>query len=95
MQVLTARRREGIGRQVDEFAVSLARHLADPKHKIAFIGKDRAELQWDDDGMQYKVVLRLEGDEWRVDDVHLHPAPPQGDEEGAAGKPATGENKKP
>jgi hypothetical protein len=80
MRILTARRREGIGKQVDNFVTSLERHLGDPKHRIATIGKDRAELQWTDAGVVYKVVLRLEGDEWRIDDVHAWPAPPEGDE---------------
>jgi hypothetical protein len=98
MHILTARRREGIGRQVDDFVASLARHLADAKHKIAFVGKDRAELQWDDGQMQYKVVLRLEGEEWRVDDVHARQTPADGDEDAAGAgekKPATDEGKKP
>jgi len=90
MRILTARRRDGIGRQVDDFVASLARHLGDARHKVSFVGKDRAELQWDDGEMQYKVVLRLEGDEWRVDDVHARPVPPTG-EEGADKKPAPAE----
>ncbi|HWM88376.1 MAG TPA: hypothetical protein VNO33_21120 [Kofleriaceae bacterium] len=88
MRILTARRREGVGRQVDDFVASLARHLGEARHTISFVGKDRAELQWDDGEMQYKVVLRLEGEEWRVDDVHARPVPPAGEEE-ADKKPAT------
>jgi hypothetical protein len=80
MRILTARRREGIGKQVDSFVASLERQLGDPRHRIALVGKDRAELQWTDAGMVYKVVLRLEGDEWRVDDVHAWPAPADGEE---------------
>jgi hypothetical protein len=91
MSILTARKRDGIGRQVDDFVASLTRHLADPRHKIAFVGKDRAELQWDDGKMRYKIVLRLEGEEWRVDEIIPRPAPPSGDEE--AEKPA--DSKKP
>jgi hypothetical protein len=90
VRILTARRRDGIGRQVDDFVASLARHLTDARHRISLVGKDRAELQWDDGEMQYKVVLRLEGDEWRVDDVHAHPVPAAGDE-GADKKPGTPE----
>lgn len=82
MHILTARRREGIGRQVDDFAASLARNIAEARRRIAVVGKDRAELQWDDGEMQYKIVLRLEGEEWRVDDVHARPAPRDGDEDG-------------
>ncbi|HTE53173.1 MAG TPA: hypothetical protein VK698_20105 [Kofleriaceae bacterium] len=83
MQILTARRREGIGRQVDDFVASLVRHLADARHKVSPVGADRAELQWDDGEMQYKIILRLEGEEWRIDDVHARPAPRDGEEEGA------------
>ena len=36
---------------------SLQRHLGDPKHRIAFIGKDRAELQWTDAGMVFSFVV--------------------------------------
>jgi hypothetical protein len=93
MRILTARRRDGVGRQVEEFVASLARLLAGGKHKIALVGTDRAELQWDDGEMQYKIVLRLEGEEWRIDDVHARPIPPAGDEPGADKKPA--EEKKP
>jgi hypothetical protein len=93
MRILTARRRDGIGRQVDDFVASLSRHLGDARHKISFVGKDRAEMQWDDGEMQYKVVLRLEGDEWRIDDVHARPVPPSGEE--GEKKPATAPAEKP
>lgn len=90
MQILTARRRDGIGRQVEDFAASLARHLADARHTISNVGADRAELQWDDGEMQYKIILRREGDEWRVDDVHARPAPQGADDEPAAAEKKPG-----
>lgn len=74
MRVLTARRRDGIGDQVTAFTDSLLTHIND---KIDLVGKDRAELRWDHDGMRYKIVLRKEGDEWRVDDIHIRPGPPE------------------
>lgn len=74
MQVLSSRRRNGIGKQVDAFVTSLGRHLRDPKHRVAFVGKSRAELVWNTEQHQYKIVLILEGDEWRIDDVHIRPA---------------------
>jgi hypothetical protein len=87
MRILTSRRREGISRQVDAFTSSLERHLAESGRRISFIHKDRAELQWTDGGTVYKIVLRLEGDEWRVDDVHSWsaPPPPEAAEEGEEG----------
>ena len=84
MGVLTSRRRAGIGKQVDDFVSSLLKHVED---EIAHIGKDRAELQWDDGDTRYKIVLRREGEEWRIDDVHLRKAPD--DASGAAPQPAT------
>ncbi|HLU66160.1 MAG TPA: hypothetical protein VKZ63_07780 [Kofleriaceae bacterium] len=88
MRILTARRREGIGKQVDAFTDSLERHLKSSKDRVGFVGKDRAELQWSDGGTVYKIVLRLEGGEWRVDDVHAWPAPPEAEE------PDSGEEEK-
>jgi hypothetical protein len=80
MRILTARRREGIGKRVDDFVGSLERNLGDARHRVSFIGKDRAELQWTEGGRAYKIILRLERDEWRVDDVHDTPAPPEEEE---------------
>lgn len=85
MHILTARRRQGIGRQVDAFVKSLSHHLEDQRTRISLVGKDRAELVWDDGAMRYKVILRLEGDEWRVDDIDARPAPQGEDESGHEG----------
>jgi hypothetical protein len=79
MRILTTRRRDGIGRQVDDFVASLVHHLADAHTRVSLVGKDRAELEWDEGEMRYKIVLRLEGDEWRVDDIQARAAPPSGD----------------
>jgi hypothetical protein len=73
MRILTDRRRSSITRNFDGFVTSLQKHVND---EIAHISKDRAELQWDDDESRYKIVLRREGGEWRVDDVHIRPIPP-------------------
>ncbi len=74
IRILTFRRKDGISRQVDAFVSGLIDHLGD---KIDFTGKarDRAELRWEEDGMRYKIVLRREDDEWRIDDVHIRPSP--------------------
>lgn len=87
MRILTSRRRDGIGKRVDDFVGSLERHLGDARHRVSFIGKDRAELQWSENGRSYKIILRLEGDEWRVDDVHDVPASPADEEPGEAAAP--------
>lgn len=72
MSVLTRRRREGIGKQVEAFITSLNENLT-PSTMVDQIGPDRAEARWQDDGIEYKVILRKEGDEWRVDDIDLRP----------------------
>jgi hypothetical protein len=46
--------------------------------RIDELGGDRAELRWDDDGIRYRVVLRREGDEWRVDDLYIRATPSEG-----------------
>ena len=58
--------------QVDAFTDSLIRNLEAPIH---FIGKRGAELRWEDGDKRYRVVLRKEGDEWRIDDVHITTMP--------------------
>jgi hypothetical protein len=70
MRVLTSRRRNGISREVDEFTSSLLESL---DSEISQIGPDRAELIWETDAARYKIVLRKEGGEWRVDDLHIRP----------------------
>ena len=64
--VLTARRREGLARQIEGFLKGLDKHVND---RIDESGTDRAELRWDEGGIHYKIVLRKEDDEWRVDDI--------------------------
>ena len=68
MRVLTSRRRNGIASQVDQLSTSLLEHLGD---NVNLIGPDRAELSWETESSRYKVVLRKEGREWRVDDFHI------------------------
>ncbi len=73
MSILTSRRREGINEFVTRFAASLRKQKGEAG--IQMMGKSRAEIKWDEDGVQYKVVLIKEDDEWRVDDFDIVPAP--------------------
>jgi hypothetical protein len=73
LRILTARRREALEAQLETFAAGLQKRV---DGKLDEIGSDRAELRWDESGMRYKVVLRKEGDEWRVDDIDIRPGPP-------------------
>jgi hypothetical protein len=70
--VLTQRRREGLTRQVEGFVAGIGKRIND---RIDQFGTDRAELRWDENGIRYRIVLRKEDDEWRVDDIYIRPAP--------------------
>lgn len=72
LRTLTLRRREGLARQVEGFLAGLDRKV---DGRLEDIGTDRAELRWDEHGMRFRIVLRLEDGEWRIDDIHVLPSP--------------------
>jgi hypothetical protein len=72
LNVLTQRRRDGLTRQVEGFVAGIGKRIND---RIDQFGSDRAELRWDENGLRYRIVLRKEDDEWRVDDIYIRPAP--------------------
>ena len=71
LNVLTQRRREGLSKQIEGFISGIAKHASGPLDEMG----DRAELRWDENGIRYRIVLRKEDDEWRVDDIYIRPAP--------------------
>lgn len=78
--ILTERRREGIQRQVEGFVNGIGKKVGEKLEESA----DRAELRWDENGVRYRIVLRKENDEWRIDDIYARPAPKddiEGDDE--------------
>jgi len=80
--VLTERRRVGLMKQVEGFVAGIGKRVND---RIDQYGTERAELRWDENGIRYRIVLRKEQDEWRVDDIYIRPAPKddsEGDEVG-------------
>lgn len=79
LSVLTQRRRDGLTKQVEGFVAGIGKRIND---KIDEFGTDRAELRWDENGIRYRIVLRKEDDEWRVDDIYIRPVPKE--EEGDA-----------
>jgi hypothetical protein len=72
LALLTSRRRDGIARQIEGFVGGLDKRI---DGKIEEIGTDRAELRWDENGIRYRIVLRKEDEEWRIDDIHIRPTP--------------------
>jgi len=69
--ILTQRRREGIARQVEGFIAGIGKHVNGSLDEFT----DRAELRWDENGIQYRIVLLKEDDEWRIDDIYIRPKP--------------------
>ncbi|HEX4416812.1 MAG TPA: hypothetical protein VH165_02885 [Kofleriaceae bacterium] len=76
LNVLTQRRRDGLTKQVEGFVAGIGKRIND---RIDQFGTDRAELRWDENGIRYRIVLRKEDDEWRVDDIYIRPAPKDDD----------------
>jgi hypothetical protein len=79
LTLLTQRRRDGIAKQVAGFVAGIDKRI---DGKIEELGTDRAELRWDENGIRFRIVLRKEDGEWRIDDIHIRPTPT--DEEPAA-----------
>jgi hypothetical protein len=77
--VLTQRRRDGITKQVEGFVAGIGKRIND---RIDEIASDRAELRWDENGIRYRIILRKEEDEWRIDDISIRPAPKDEDADG-------------
>ncbi|MBA3500786.1 MAG: hypothetical protein H0T65_10450 [Deltaproteobacteria bacterium] len=71
LRVLTQRRRDGLTKQVEGFVAGIGKRINDKMEEFG----DRAELRWDENGIRYRIVLRKEDDEWRVDDIYIRPAP--------------------
>ncbi|MBA3397335.1 MAG: hypothetical protein H0T89_32210 [Deltaproteobacteria bacterium] len=71
LRVLTQRRRDGLTKQVEGFVSGIGKRINEKMEEFG----DRAELRWDENGIRYRIVLRKEDDEWRVDDIYIRPAP--------------------
>jgi hypothetical protein len=76
LNVLTQRRRDGLTKQIEGFMSGLAKRI---NERPDTFGGDRAELRWDENGIRYRIVLRKEDDEWRIDDIYIRPAPKEED----------------
>jgi hypothetical protein len=79
MNVLTQRRREAMQKQVEGFITGIAKRI---NNQLEQTGADRAEMHWDENGLRYKIVLRKEDDEWRVDEIYVRPAPKEEEDKG-------------
>lgn len=73
--MLTQPRRESLAKPIEGFIAGLGKRIDD---RLDRFGSDRAELRWDDDGFRYRIMLRKEGDEWRIDDIYIRPSSKSG-----------------
>lgn len=71
LTILTQRRRDGIQKQVEGFINGIGKHINSPVEESG----DKSELRWDENGIRYRIVLRKEDEEWRIDDIYVRPAP--------------------
>ena len=88
LALLTKRRRNGIARQVEGFVAGLDKHVAS---ELEQSNPDRAVLRWDQNGIEYRIVVRKEDGEWRIDDIHIRPV--QQDEPGDGSGSGSGDDK--
>lgn len=75
LNLLTQRRRDGLTKQIEGFINGLGKRTGADLDQFG----DRAELRWDENGIRYRIVLRKEDDEWRIDDIYIRPAPKEED----------------
>lgn len=66
MQILTSTRREGLDEVLTRFTTGLRNNIGG---EIVITG-DRATIPWDDGKNKWKITLKLEDGEWRIDDIH-------------------------
>jgi hypothetical protein len=79
LNMLTQRRRDGLTKQIEGFISGLAKRVNERPDTFGGDRADRAELRWDENGIRYRIVLRKEDDEWRIDDIYIRPAPKEDD----------------
>jgi hypothetical protein len=72
LSLLTKERREGVARQIEGFVRGFRTRVNDA---IDEYSDDRAELRWDEDGIRYRITLRREAEEWRIDDISIRLSP--------------------
>jgi hypothetical protein len=72
LSLLTKERREGVARQIEGFLRGFRTRVNDA---IDEYSDDRAELRWDEDGIRYRITLRREAEEWRIDDISIRLSP--------------------
>ena len=79
LSILSERRRLGMQRQIEGFVNGIGKHAGD---KMDRQGDSKATLTWDDNNITYKIVLKKEDDEWRIDDVYIRPKNPDENKDG-------------
>lgn len=68
IRILSERRRDAIRERVQKLTRGLDAHRNAPLERLS---DDRAALEWNDDSTRYRVILREEDGDWRVDEIHI------------------------
>jgi hypothetical protein len=66
MRLFTSTRRDGLDAELDAFVAGLRGNVG---REIIITGGDRAIIEWREGQKVYKLVLKKENGEWRIDDL--------------------------
>lgn len=80
LDLLTRRRRNAMAKQVEGFLSGVGKQI---DGRLDHFGLDRAELRWDDRNFRYRIMLRKEAGDWRIDDIYIRPVPQREDPDSA------------
>jgi hypothetical protein len=67
LRLLTSTRRDGLKDVTEDFITGLKANLGQGIE----VRSDRAMIQWSDGKRRWKVTLKKENGEWRIDDLHM------------------------
>ena len=72
LRTMRPERQSSLSSELQALLESLHTHQTDA---VSLRGKDRAELSWSEQGVDYKLVVVRENDSWFVEDLHIKRAP--------------------
>jgi len=75
LSLLSKERRTSIETRLASFRESLQEQDRQGDSELFQITPTRAELNWSQDDVRYRLVFLLEGANWRIDELHMGPDP--------------------
>jgi hypothetical protein len=80
IDLLSNQRRTAITQQLEVFRSSLREHLKASPNETYQVSDTRAEIRWSYENTIFRLSFVREGQEWKIDDIHLGPDPVQSEE---------------